>query len=83
VRQGGRGQAKLTTVNKGFMKFIEKFELNGDDSNWWVPDTECVKGMLRTAGFQYFSQPVYMNGSRLLLLASKRRDSLLDLSAIA
>jgi tRNA (mo5U34)-methyltransferase len=80
VRLGDFGKVKLTTSAKGFMKFIEGTELNGDASNWWVPDTECVLAMLRVAGFKYFSKPVYPIEGRLLLIASKNQSSLLNLS---
>ena len=58
-------------------------ELNGDASNWWIPDTECVLGMLRTAGFTRFSRSIYPTEGRLLLLATKSEKSLADLSAVA
>ena len=64
------------------MKFIERDELNGDGSNWWVPDTEWVLGMLRTAGFRYFSAPSYFTTGWMLLVASKRRDSILKLKML-
>jgi tRNA (mo5U34)-methyltransferase len=79
VRQGL--PAMLQTTHQGMMKFIETRELNGDPSNWWVPDTECVRGMLRTAGFVHISRPVVLHGTRLLLVASKKPDSMLDLEA--
>jgi tRNA (mo5U34)-methyltransferase len=82
LRQGSPGNVAVRPCRKGMMKFIEADELNGDGSNWWVPDTECVVGMLRTAGFKYFSTPIYLAESRLLLVASKREDSLLDLLAL-
>lgn len=82
VRHGPYGKAGVTARHNGFMKFIEKDELNGDGSNWWVPDTECVRAMLRTAGFKYFSDPVYMTESRLVLVASKKSDSILNLRAL-
>jgi tRNA (mo5U34)-methyltransferase len=82
VRQGPRGQAKLTTATKGIIKFIERDELNDDGSNWWVPDTECVRGMLRTVGFNYFSRPVYHTEGRVLLIATKNEQSLLDRRAL-
>lgn len=82
VRQGPRGRAKPTPVRGGFMKLIEADELDGDGSNWWVPDAECVMGMLRIAGFTQFSTPVYQTPNRLVLAASKQRESRLDLSAI-
>ena len=44
VRQGM--PATLQPMHQGMMKFIETTELNGDPTNWWVPDTECVLGML-------------------------------------
>lgn len=56
--------------------------MNGDGSNWWVPDTECVKGMLRVAGFTRFSSPLYMEENRLLLVASKKLVSALNLSLL-
>jgi tRNA (mo5U34)-methyltransferase len=33
------------------MYFIEK-SLNGDESNWWVPNTSCLMAMSRSAGFR-------------------------------
>lgn len=82
VRQGPYQNLQLTACQKGFMKFIESNELNSDDSNWWVPDTECVLGMLRVAGFKYFSPPVYLIEGRMMLVASKKSDSILDLQAL-
>ena len=82
VRQGPTGKTRVTPCRTGIMKFIERDELNGDGSNWWVPDTECVMGMLRTAGFTQFSAPCYLAEGRLLLIASKQRESLLDLRAL-
>lgn len=79
VRQGA--PAALQSRNKGMMKFIETTELNGDGSNWWVPDTECLMGMLRTAGFTSFSRPLMLTDSRLGLIASKRKDSVINLAA--
>jgi tRNA (mo5U34)-methyltransferase len=79
VRQGK--PPTLQPVHKGMMKFIETTELNEDSSNWWVPDTECVMGMLRSAGFEFFSQRVTLSEFRLCLVASKKRDSVLNLSA--
>jgi tRNA (mo5U34)-methyltransferase len=82
ARQGPHGKVKVTECHTGIMKFIEKDELNGDGSNWWVPDTECVLGMLRTAGFRYFSAPVHLTETRLMLIASKQHQSLLNLQAL-
>jgi tRNA (mo5U34)-methyltransferase len=79
VRQGV--PAELQPTHRGMMKFIETTELNGDLSNWWVPDAECVRGMLRTAGFVHISRPIVLHGTRLLLVASKTRNSILDLDA--
>jgi tRNA (mo5U34)-methyltransferase len=33
------------------MYFIEK-SLNGDESNWWIPNTSCLIAMARSAGFR-------------------------------
>lgn len=83
ARQGPPGQiAAVTASHTGIMKFLERDELNGDGSNWWIPDTECVLGMLRTAGFRCFSAPVYPIEGRMLLAATKQRESLLDLSRL-
>lgn len=82
VRQGPPGSVKLQPVHKGIMKFIEGTELNGDNTNWWVPDTECVLGMLRVAGYKYFSKPVLLNESRMVLAASKSADSIVNLQAL-
>jgi tRNA (mo5U34)-methyltransferase len=82
VRQGPLGQVHVTACRTGLMKFLEADELNSDGSNWWVPDTECVLGMLRTAGFRYFSAPYYLQENRLLLVASKKNDSILDFQAL-
>lgn len=72
------GKIELTATTKGFMKFYERDELNGDASNWWVPDTECLSGILRVAGFNYFSRLVYYVPGRVLLIATKNEESLLD-----
>ena len=56
---------------------VEGDDLNGDPSNWWVPDTECVLGMLRAAGFRHLSRPCYLEPTRLLLVASKSERSAL------
>jgi tRNA (mo5U34)-methyltransferase len=78
ARVGPPGKVKLTATTKGFMKFHERDELNGDTSNWWVPDTECLLGMLRVAGFKYFSRPIYHTRGRVLLIATKNEQSLLN-----
>ncbi|HJS18690.1 MAG TPA: DUF1698 domain-containing protein [Anaerolineales bacterium] len=78
ARIGPRGNFKLTPTTRGFMKFYERDELNGDSSNWWAPDTECLLGMLRVAGFRYFSRPIYHAPSRILLIATKNEKSILD-----
>lgn len=78
ARVGLRGKATLTPTTKGFMKFYERNELNDDASNWWAPDTECLLGMLRVAGFKYFSRPIYHQPGRVLLIATKNEQSLLD-----
>jgi tRNA (mo5U34)-methyltransferase len=75
---GERGQSRFIPATKGFMKFYERDELNEDDSNWWAPDTECLMGMLRVAGFRYFSRPVYHAPGRVLLIAAKQEQSRLD-----
>jgi tRNA (mo5U34)-methyltransferase len=82
ARMGPRMQMKLTECRRGMMKFVERDEVNGDGSNWWIPDTECVMGMLRTAGFTHFSLPYYLGGTRLLLAASKTANSVLNLAAL-
>jgi hypothetical protein len=82
VRQGPFGQTSVTRCTTGMMKFVERDELNGDISNWWIPDTECLLGMLRTAGFRYFSSPCYYDEGRMILIASKRTNSILDLRAL-
>ena len=82
VRQGPYGHTPVTPVHTGIMKFLERDDLNGDPSNWWVPDVECVRGMLRTAGFTFFSQPVMLQETRVLLAATKRAGSCLDLSRL-
>jgi len=82
VRQGPTNQIEVKFCQTGVMKFIEADELNGDGSNWWVPDVACVLGMLRTAGFRYFSAASYLEPTRLLLLASKQQQSILNLAAL-
>jgi tRNA (mo5U34)-methyltransferase len=75
VRQGPLGRTVVTPCFTGFMKFIEKDELNGDGSNWWVPDEACVLGMLRTAGFKYFSKPRYLGETRMFVVATQQPHS--------
>ncbi|MEO8481228.1 MAG: class I SAM-dependent methyltransferase [Acidobacteriota bacterium] len=79
VRQGIPAVSQFKRT--GIMAFVERDELNGDGSNWWIPDTECVKGMLRTAGFVHLSKPVFLQPTRLCMVASKRPDSMLNLAA--
>ena len=81
MRLGPPERLGIRSVDSGFMKFVEGDELNGDPSNWWVPDTECVQGMLRTAGFRHLSRPCYLEPTRLLLFASKAESSALDFDA--
>lgn len=38
------------------MAFVEK-SLNGDPTNWWVTNENCVAAMLRTSGFKIRNQP--------------------------
>ncbi len=77
-RAGPRNHMALLPTSKGFMRFYERDELNGDPSNWWAPDTECLLGMLRVAGFSHFSRPIYHLPGRALLIATKNEQSLLD-----
>jgi len=80
ARQGPPERVAVTACRKGIMKFIENNELNNDGSNWWIPDEKCVRGMLRTAGFRYFSKPAFfMKDSRMTLIAAKHHQSLLEL----
>ena len=78
TRLGPLGDIKLTPTTIGFMKFYERDELNGDMSNWWAPDIECLLGMLRMAGFKCFSRPTYRAPSRIQLIATKNEQSMLD-----
>jgi tRNA (mo5U34)-methyltransferase len=82
LRHGPPDDLRVTACQKGLMKFIERDELHGDGTNWWVPDTECVLGMLRTAGFKYFSTPISLTTGRILVAGSKSESSLLDLTAL-
>jgi hypothetical protein len=43
---------------------------------------QVVSTLLRVAGFRHFPAPIYQTPSRLLLIASKRSDSILNLSAV-
>jgi tRNA (mo5U34)-methyltransferase len=79
VRLGPLGQVKSVRSPAGIMKFFETDEANGDASNWWAPDRECLLGMLRVAGFKYFSKPVLLyDGHRMALIATKHERSLVD-----
>jgi tRNA (mo5U34)-methyltransferase len=75
-RWGPPERIAVTACHKGIMKFVENNELNNDGSNWWIPDEECVRGMLRTAGFRYFSEPAFFLGDvRMALIAAKQPQS--------
>ena len=77
ARWGPPERIAVTACHKGIMKFVESNELNNDGSNWWIPDEECVMGMLRTAGFRYFSKPVFFLGDvRMALVAAKQPQSI-------
>ncbi len=81
--KGKTGNISEIEGKKGMMKFIETNELNCDNTNWWIPDTECVKGMFRIAGFKYFSEPCYYKRRRLLILASKNENPTLNFKALS
>lgn len=38
------------------MAFIEN-EFNGDPTNWWLANTSCIKGILRSCGFKIIAHP--------------------------
>jgi tRNA (mo5U34)-methyltransferase len=40
-----------TLTSKPVMRFLPRKELNGDDTNWWLPNRACVEAMLRDVGF--------------------------------
>lgn len=82
ARWGRRGVTPITRLNTGFMKFIESDELNDDPSNWWIPDIEALMGMMRVAGFKYFSEPIYHTEGRVILVASKKPDSAFKLAEL-
>lgn len=82
LRLGSYGDVKVSESRSRFMKFLETTELNGDHTNWWVPDSECLLGMLRTVGFRTFSALRYHTEGRVVLIASKKEDSLFDLKAM-
>ena len=42
--------------NRPLAKFFEKDELNGDPSNWWGLNRNCIVGLLRSAGFHKVEQ---------------------------
>jgi tRNA (mo5U34)-methyltransferase len=37
---------------KPMMRFLPQKELNGDNTNWWLPNRACVEAMLRDVGFK-------------------------------
>jgi tRNA (mo5U34)-methyltransferase len=53
-------------------EFIEGAELNGDPTNWWIPNEKALLGMCRAAGFAR-AEMVRDAGSRLQHLAAARR----------
>jgi len=38
------------------MHFVEH-RYSHDETNWWIPNRACVEAMLRSSGFQIYSQP--------------------------
>lgn len=38
------------------MAFIEK-KIDSDPTNWWVPNSSCIKAMLRASGFRVVNEP--------------------------
>lgn len=80
--QAAPTRAVRLVCRTGLMKFIEGAELNNDATNWWVPDIECVSGMLRTAGFRYLSSPVRLAPNRVLVAATKLPRSVIELAAL-
>ena len=73
---------KITYQRSGLMKFVGGGMLNNDGSNWWVMDRECLEQMLRVAGFRFFSRPVYLNQTRLIMIATKNQASILDIEKL-
>jgi tRNA (mo5U34)-methyltransferase len=41
----------MDDLDRPAMAFFPGAELNNDPTNWWAPNIECVKGMLRDLGF--------------------------------
>lgn len=76
LHTGSGRNLRYAKHQEGFMKFIERDELNDDGSNWWVPDVACVLGMLRTAGFTNFSKVLFPRRGRVLLIATKHPQTL-------
>lgn len=70
----------VSWCSSGLMKFTGGGQLNNDKTNWWTMDTDCLIQMLKISGFCYFSKPVYLNESRLVMIATKQKKSLLDIS---
>ncbi len=51
------GERKI--LNSGWwpkMAFIE-YQIDGDPTNWWVPNSSCIKAMLRASGFRVKAEP--------------------------
>ncbi len=51
------------------MQFYPSNELNGDYSNWWSPNIECIRSMVEVSGFR--AESVQQWGSRAAIKATR------------
>ncbi len=60
-------------VSQPVMQFYEMDELGGQHDNWWGPNTDCMTGMLRAAGFVR-SEVAIRENDRTAIKAYRRFD---------
>jgi len=53
-------------------RFLPGDELNGDPSNWWVPNITCVEEMVSAAGFDLAK--TLIRGNRVCVHADKNHN---------
>lgn len=60
-----------STEGEGFSRFYENRELNGDPTNWWVPNVPCLLQTVRAAGFPRAELVTCYHGRRGIVRAYK------------
>jgi tRNA (mo5U34)-methyltransferase len=64
----------LFDTSQPIMEFYEEDELGGQFDNWWGPNTDCLRRMLRAAGFAW-TEVIRVEPARATIKAHRRWES--------